>query len=84
MFYTKVSFGKELKKRLLQQYTVAQIAEWVKDRYQNQNEIIDRDFDFLELLIRLSVLDGSHEDEFDREDLFEIAELLLIGEMIDL
>jgi len=79
---TKIQFGQELEKRVLQQQSIADIAQWVQDVY--EEGVVDADFTFLELLLTLSTLDGSFDDEFEDEDLLEIAELLQAGQDVEL
>lgn len=80
--YTKISFGQELEKRLLAKQSIVEISEWIQSVY--PNGVIDADFNFLELLLTLSSLDGSPDDEFEDEDLLEIAEILQAGEDVEL
>lgn len=80
--YTKISFGRELEKRLLAKQSIVEISEWIQSVY--PNGVIDADFNFLELLLTLSSLDGSPDDEFEDEDLLEIAEILQAGEDVEL
>ena len=79
---TKIQFGQELEKRVLQKQPIAEIAEWVQSVY--PGGVVDADFAFLELLLTLSTLDGSLDDEFEDEDLLEIAEILQAGEDVEL
>ena len=79
---TKIQFGQELEKRVLQKMPNAEIAQWVQSVY--EDGIVDADFAFLELLLSLSSLDGAPDDEFEDEDLLEIAEILQAGEDVEL
>lgn len=79
---TKKQFGRELEKQVLSKQSVADIALWVQSVY--QEGISDADFNFLDLLLTLSILDGSPDDAYEDEDLLEIAELLMNGQDIQL
>ena len=80
--YTKIEFGKELERRVLEKQTILEISKWAKSIYPNKVE--DADFNFLELLLTLSALTGDFENELDYEDLLEIAEILQADEEVEL
>ena len=79
---TKQEFGKELKKRIMQNMAVPEIAVWVQEMY--QEGISDADFDFLDLMLTLSTLDGTPDDEFEIDDLHEIAQMLIEDQDVEL
>lgn len=79
---TKKQFGRELEKRVLSKQSISDIAQWVQSIY--QEGVSDADFNFLDLLLTLSILDGGPDDGYDDEDLLEIAELLMDGQDIEL
>lgn len=79
---TKIQFGQELEKRVLSKQPVPEIAQWVQSVY--EQGVVDADFNFLELLLTLSTLDGGPDDEFEDEDLLEIAEMLQAEQDVEL
>ena len=75
--YTRIDFGKELKKRVAQHNDVSEIASWACDVYLGDTP--EKDVEFLNILIILNCMENGPEFEISYKRLNEIADDLIAG-----
>lgn len=78
--YTRKNFGQELKSRLLQKHSVADIGHWSYSVYLENIHVID--LEFRDILLRLNTMEDGPEFAFTYDELNKIADELIAGKEI--
>ena len=82
MMYTKVQFGKDLKKKVLEGENIESIGCWAHTVYL---EWLDcNDLDFLNLLLYLNTMELGYQFAISYERLDQVAEDLIAGKNVKL
>lgn len=80
--YTRIEFGKELKKQVMQKRDVAEIGYWCYSIY--LKHIDDIDLEFRDILLTLNGMENGPEFSFPYERLNEIADDLIEEQKVNL
>ena len=75
--YTKIQFGKDLKRRAVEREDFAYIGSWVYSVYLNWPNA--EDTNFLNLLLHLNTMELGSEFAFSYDELEKIADDLIAG-----
>lgn len=80
--YTQQQFGKELKEKIRERKSAAEIGSWAHATYYEYLSQIDLDFG--EFLLQLGTMEMGPEFERSYEELNQIADKLISGEEVKL
>ena len=80
--YTKVQFGKDLKRRVLKRENVESIGYWAYSVYVDWLDC--KDLDFLNLLLDLSRMELGYQFAISYEKLDQVADDLIAGKEVKL
>ncbi len=79
--YTTISFGRELKTRVLQKQSVVEIGKWAYEIFLKNDGSLDDNF--LNILITLNTMELGEEFSFSYNMLNRLADDLISGKEID-
>ena len=82
IFYTKVMFGHQLKKRVLQKQSLVEIGIWAHEIYLNCSSEVDGNL--LQIMLDLNAMELGPEFAISYETLLKISNDLLLGKEMDL
>jgi len=80
--YTKIQFGKDLKKRVLNRENIESIGRWIYLVYVDWSDVDD--INFINLLLHLNTMELGPEFAFSYEELNKIADDLIADKEVKL
>ena len=80
--YTKIDFAKELKEKIENEKSLEEIGIWAHEIYMSYEDTTDGPF--LNLLTALGTVELGEEFAMSYEELNEVADKLMHGEIVDL
>ncbi len=82
MMYKKLQFGKDLKDRIIKNQSIVEIGSWAYTIHLDYFDVNDRTF--LDLLLRLGMMELGSDFAFTYEELNKIADDLISGKNVNL